>query len=58
MGGVGVRSRGSRGGSAESACSEMGLPRSVHMQAHLLDGVGDVGPGEREVLERAGEAPV
>ena len=28
------------------------------MQAHLLDGVSDVGPGEREVLERAGEAPV
>ena len=28
------------------------------MQAHLLDGVSDVGPGEREVLECAGEAPV
>jgi hypothetical protein len=37
---------------------EMGLPRSVHMQAHLLDGVSDVGPGEGEVLERAGQAPV
>jgi hypothetical protein len=38
--------------------SEMGLPWSVHMQAHLLDGVSDVGPRESEVLERAGEAPV
>jgi hypothetical protein len=28
------------------------------MQAHLLDGVGDVGPGESEVLKRAGQAPV
>jgi hypothetical protein len=37
---------------------EMGLPRSVHMQAHLLDGVCDVGPGEGEVLERVGQAPV
>jgi hypothetical protein len=36
----------------------MGLPRGVHMQAHLLDGVGDVGPGEGEVLERASQAPV
>jgi hypothetical protein len=30
----------------------------VHVQAHLLDGVADVGPGEGEVLERAGQAPV
>jgi hypothetical protein len=37
---------------------EMGLSRSVHMQAHLLDDVCDVGPGEGEVLERAGQAPV
>jgi hypothetical protein len=28
----------------------MGLPRGVHMQAHMLNGVGDVGPGEDEVL--------
>jgi hypothetical protein len=28
------------------------------MPAHLLDGVGDVGPGEGEVLEHTGEAPV
>jgi hypothetical protein len=28
------------------------------MQAHLLDGVGDVGPREGEVLERAGQALV
>jgi hypothetical protein len=37
---------------------EMGLPRSVHMQTHLLDGVCDVRPGEIEVLKRAGQAPV
>jgi hypothetical protein len=37
---------------------EMRLPRGVHMQAHLLDGVGDVRPGEGEVLERAGQTPV
>jgi hypothetical protein len=28
------------------------------MQAHLLDGVGDIWLGEGEVLERAGQAPV
>jgi hypothetical protein len=28
------------------------------MQAHLMDGVCDVGPREGEVLERAGQAPV
>jgi hypothetical protein len=43
--GVKGRSRGSPGGSIK-----MGLPRGVHMQAHL-DGVGDVGPGEGQVLE-------
>jgi hypothetical protein len=37
---------------------KMGLPWGVHMEADLLDGVGDVGPGEGEVLERAGQAPV
>jgi hypothetical protein len=29
----------------------------VHMQTDLLDGVGDVGAGEHEVLEGPGEAP-
>jgi hypothetical protein len=29
---------------------EMGLPRGVHMQAHLLDCVGDIRPGEGQVL--------
>jgi hypothetical protein len=28
------------------------------MQSHLLNGVDDVGPGEGEILERAGQAPV
>jgi hypothetical protein len=37
---------------------EMRLSWGVHMEAHLLDGVGDVGLGEGEVLERAGQAPV
>jgi hypothetical protein len=36
----------------------MGLPWGVHMDAHLLDDVGDVGPGVDEVLERACQAPV
>jgi hypothetical protein len=29
----------------------------MHMKANLLDGVGDVGVGERQVLEGPGEAP-
>jgi hypothetical protein len=33
---------------------EMGLSWGVHMEVHLLDYVGDVGPGEGEVLEHAG----
>jgi hypothetical protein len=37
---------------------EVGLPWCVHMKAQLLNGVGDVGPGEGEVLERACQAPV
>jgi hypothetical protein len=37
---------------------EMGLLRLVHMQAHLLDGIGGVRSAEGEVLERAGQAPV
>jgi hypothetical protein len=36
----------------------MGLSWRVHMEAHLLDGVGDDGPRESEVLERACQAPV
>jgi hypothetical protein len=36
----------------------MRLPRGVHMQAHLLNGVGDVRPEEGEVLERTGQALV
>jgi hypothetical protein len=30
---------------------EMGLTRVVHVEAHLLDHVGDVRPSEGEVLE-------
>jgi hypothetical protein len=36
----------------------VGLPWCVHMKAHLLNGVGDVQPGEGEVLECARQAPV
>jgi hypothetical protein len=36
----------------------MGLPRRVHMQAHVLDNVVDVGSGEGEVLEHTGQASV
>jgi hypothetical protein len=37
---------------------EMGLPWGVHVEAHLLDGVGDVVSGEGEVLKRTGQAPI
>jgi hypothetical protein len=37
---------------------EVGLPWSVHMEAHLLDGVGDVRPGEGEVREHACQDPL
>jgi hypothetical protein len=30
---------------------EMGLTRVMHVEAHLLDRVGNVGPGEGGVLE-------
>jgi hypothetical protein len=30
---------------------EMRLPRGVHMEAHLLDSIGDVRMGEDEVLQ-------
>jgi hypothetical protein len=30
----------------------------VHLEAHLLDGVGDVGPGEDEVLKGPGNTTV
>jgi hypothetical protein len=36
----------------------MGLPRGVHVQAHLWDDIGDVELGESQVLEGAGQAPV
>jgi hypothetical protein len=37
---------------------EMWLLWGVHMEVYLLDDVGDVGPGEDEVLQRPGETPV
>jgi hypothetical protein len=37
---------------------EMWLPWDVHMEAHLLDGVDDVGAGEDEVLQGPDETPI
>ena len=37
---------------------EVGLPGVVHMETDLLHGVGDVRPGEGEVLKGTGKAPV
>jgi hypothetical protein len=36
---------------------EVRLPEIMHMEVDLLDSVGDVGTGERPVLEGPGEAP-
>jgi hypothetical protein len=36
---------------------EVRLPGIMHVEADLLDGVGDVGVGERQVLEEPCEAP-
>jgi hypothetical protein len=38
--------------------SEMRLPLGMHMEAHMLDGVGDVKPCEDEVLQRPGKTMV
>jgi hypothetical protein len=37
---------------------EVRFPRVVHVEAHLLDGVGDVEPGEDEVLKGPDSTPV
>jgi hypothetical protein len=37
---------------------EMGLTRVVHVKAHLLDRIGNVGPGEGDVLESPNQAAV
>ena len=37
---------------------EVRLTEVVHVEAHLLDGVGDVEAGEGEVLESPDESPV
>jgi hypothetical protein len=36
----------------------MWLPQGVHVEAHLLDGVGDVRPGEGQVLGGTSETLV
>jgi hypothetical protein len=36
---------------------EVRLPKIMHMKANLLDGVGDIGVGEHQVLEGVSEAP-
>jgi hypothetical protein len=35
----------------------VGLPWIMHVEADLLNGVGEVGASERQVLEGSGEAP-
>jgi hypothetical protein len=37
--------------------SEVRLPGNMHMKSNLLDDVGDVGAGKRQVLESPDEAP-
>jgi hypothetical protein len=37
---------------------EMGLTRAVHVEAHLLDRVDNIGPGEDEVLKSLSQAMV
>jgi hypothetical protein len=37
---------------------ETWLPRGMHMEAHLLDDVGDVGAGEDKVLQGPGKTPI
>jgi hypothetical protein len=37
---------------------EMGLPRVVHVDADLLDHIGDVGSGEGEILKNPDQAAV
>lgn len=37
---------------------EVGLPPGVHVEAHLMDRRGNVIPGEGEVLQSTGEAPI
>ena len=38
--------------------STVTVPRVMHMQAHLLHGVGELGPGDSEVLQGPGDAPI
>jgi hypothetical protein len=58
VGGVGVVEGAAEVAQDPLESGEMGLPWGVHMEAHLLDGVGDVRPRESEVLERSCQAPV
>jgi hypothetical protein len=37
---------------------EMGFTRVIHVEAHLLDRIGNVGSGEDEVLESPSQAVV
>jgi hypothetical protein len=39
-------------------CRKMGLTRIEHVEVHLLDHIGDVRPGEGEVLESPSQATV
>ena len=39
-------------------CSKVRLPRIMHVKTNLLNGIGEIRPGEGEVLQGTGEAPV
>jgi hypothetical protein len=44
-------------GGGQASQVEAKVQGIMHMKANLLDGVGDVGAGERQVLEGPGKAP-
>jgi len=39
-------------------CSKVRLPGIMHVKTDLLNGIGEIRPGEGEVLQGTGEAPV
>jgi hypothetical protein len=54
----GVQNLGSPADNAKCASQhEVGLPRVIHVEAGLLDNIGDVGAGECQVLKGTSEAP-
>ena len=39
-------------------CSKVRLPGIMHVKTDLLNGIGEIRPGEGQVLQGTGEAPV